>query len=45
MYFCVSGTFFYLGFSFQSHLFRPIKMSSQASELLLLTSFENGLMT
>jgi len=42
-YFCVSGTCFYLGFSVQSPPFRPIKMSSQASELLLLTSFENGL--
>ena len=27
MYPCVSGTWFYLGFSFQSHLSRPFKMS------------------
>ncbi len=44
-YFCVSGTSFYLGFLFQSHILRLIKMSSQASELLLMTSFENGLTT
>jgi hypothetical protein len=44
-YFCVSGISFYLGFLFQSHLLRLMKMSSQASELLLMTSFENGLIT
>jgi len=42
-YFCASGTWFYLGFSIQSHLSGLLKCSIRLQNPSMLTSFENSL--